>query len=155
MTIKYVTKDITTVTNGIVAHGTNCKGLMGAGVAFAIRRKWKKAYNEYNSLCKHYAMNTKEMLGMTQIVQVSADITVANCFTQDAYGNDGKVYADIEAVLESIESVLVYASLHDLPIYLPKIGCGLGGLVFDSDVKDKLESMVNEYPMLDVFVCDI
>jgi O-acetyl-ADP-ribose deacetylase (regulator of RNase III) len=155
MPIKYVTKDVTTVTHGVVAHGTNCKGLMGSGVAFAIRRKWKKAYNDYNELCKNYTMNTKELLGMTQIVRVTDDITVANCFTQDTCGSDGKVYADIDAVIESIENVLAYANLHDLPVYLPKIGCGLGGLNYEVDVKHKLEVLSAEYGLVDVYVCDI
>jgi O-acetyl-ADP-ribose deacetylase (regulator of RNase III) len=155
MPIKYVTKDVTTVTIGIVGHGCNCKGLMGSGVAFAIRRKWKKAYNEYNRLCKNYSMNTKEMLGMTQMVKVNDDITVANCFTQDTYGNDGKVYADVNAVLESIENVFAYANLHNLPVYIPKIGTGLGGLNFENDIQGGLESMSNEYPAVNVFVCDI
>lgn len=155
MPIKYVTKDVTTVTRGIVGQGCNCKGFMSAGVAFAIKRKWKKAYNDYNALCKNYAMNTKEMLGMTQIVQVTDDVLVANCFTQDNCGNDGKVYADIDAVLESIENAFTYAKMYDLPIYLPKIGCGLGGLRFEEDVKPQLEALALEYNDLDIYICDI
>lgn len=155
MPIKYVTKDITTVTHGIVGHGCNCKGFMGSGVAFAIKRKWRKAYTRYNDLCKNYAMNTSELLGMTQMVQVNDNITVANCFTQDSCGNDGKVYADINAVLESIENVFAYADLHNLPVYLPKIGSGLGGLSWETQVHPAIQSLAFEYNKLDITICDI
>lgn len=155
MVITYLKKDITTITHGLIGHGCNCKGFMGSGVAFAIKRKWKNAYNEYNTLCKNYALNTKDMLGMTQIVQINEDITVANCFTQDSCGNDGKVYADIDAVLESIEHMFAYATLTGLPIYIPKIGCGLGGLCWETQVHPVIQSLVLEYPTVDVYVCDL
>ena len=45
--IEYIHKNLTTVTHGIVAHGCNCKGKMGAGVAKDIKEKWPKAFDGY------------------------------------------------------------------------------------------------------------
>jgi O-acetyl-ADP-ribose deacetylase (regulator of RNase III) len=155
MALKYIKKDVTTVTCGIVGHGCNTKGIMGAGVAFAIKRKWKNAYNEYNTLCKNYALNTKDMLGMVQIVPITDVLKIGNCFTQNDFGHDGRVYASINAVTEALESLVVYAEFEGLPVYIPRIGCGLGGLKYEQDVQPILECLTLEYPNVDIFVCDI
>ena len=38
----YKIEDITKATEQVIAHGCNCQGRMGAGVAKAIARKWPK-----------------------------------------------------------------------------------------------------------------
>lgn len=155
--LNYVKKDITTATTGIVAHGVNCQGKMGSGVAFFIRRRWPQAYQEYMTYCRLFDNNRQSMLGMVQTVDVGNEIMpliVANCFTQLYYGYDGKQYADVSAVREALYNISAYADTYNLPIYLPKIGCGLGGLSFDQDVQPILEKIEQEYPNIEINVCE-
>lgn len=131
--ITIIEKDITTVEHGIVAHGVNCRGVMGSGVAKAIRDKWPQVYTQYKAYC-NTLLYPSEALSNVQTVDITSDLVVANCFTQEKYGNDGKQYADPAAIRESIESLFDYARVYNLPIYLPKIGCGLGGLSWQDDI---------------------
>jgi O-acetyl-ADP-ribose deacetylase (regulator of RNase III) len=153
--IKYITKDITTVQVGVVAHGCNCLGLMGSGVALAVRKKWPAAFAQYRQLVSAYN-DPSELLGIAQIVKAfpPADLYVANCFTQVSCGTD-KVHAKRAAIYESLANAASFAELNELPLYLPKIGCGLGGLVWDNDVVYIIESIADEYPDVNIYVCDI
>src|SRR5271167_114181 len=49
--IKYLNKDITTVDEGIIAHGCNCQGVMGSGVARFLRDKYPQIFPYYQDLC--------------------------------------------------------------------------------------------------------
>lgn len=96
MIIRNINGDVTAPIKGIIGHGVNCQGVMGSGVALAIRNKFPKAYAEYLALCAR--KEPEELLGTTQLVQITDDLYVANMFTQLNFGGDGKVYASLDAV---------------------------------------------------------
>jgi len=153
-----IIKDITTVQKGIIAHGCNCLGLMGAGVARAIRFTWPKAYSEYAFRCGQYDKNTrKDLLGMVQISDVGDEpktLFVANCFTQEECGSDGQVYASLEAIEEALNNVTAFAEHQHLPLYTSKIGCGLGGLDWETQVEPILKEIADNTDVT-IYVCDL
>ena len=128
---------------GIILHGVNCQGVMGSGVAYAIRMKWPLVYQQYLRYVAAYRPG-QHLLGMTQYVPVDETVEVVNCFTQEFYGRDGKRYASYDA----LDRCMTRLSMVDrsLPINFPKIGCGLGGLdwnvvkeIIDSRIPDTFE----------------
>lgn len=151
--ISHITRDITSVDTGIIAHGCNTHGVMGAGVAAAIKSKFPTAFQEYHRLCKKYSDPT-ELLGTCQIVDVSEDLRIANCFTQASYGRNGK-HADIDAIKSSLDGLFAYASVKLMPIYLPKIGAGLGGLDWETDVLPVIEELASEHSDVSILICSI
>lgn len=96
MIIRNITGDVTAPIKGIIGHGVNCQGVMGSGVALAIRNKFPKVYTEYLALCAR--TKPEDLLGTTQLVKITDDLYVANMFTQLNFGGDGKVYASLDAV---------------------------------------------------------
>jgi O-acetyl-ADP-ribose deacetylase (regulator of RNase III) len=124
--IEYRNMDITTAEIGIVAHGVNCQKKMGSGVAKAIRDKWPNAYDCY--------MATDPKLGTINWAYIDDDLWIANCYTQNYYGYDGKRYADPTYIKLCLASLARSARRTGSPIYMPKIGCGLGGLSWEQDV---------------------
>ncbi len=158
MSIRYIKQDITTIDNGIIGHGVNCLGKMGSGVALAIKNKWPEVYNQYVQYCNVFAKQAEEKLGIVQTVDVgTADkpLVIANCFTQVNYGHDGKRYANKVAVEESLSNLVAFAANFHMPVYIPKIGCGLGGLNFEQDVQPILETLTSDYPAVTITVCEI
>ena len=145
--MKYLNKDITTVTKGIIAHGVNCQGQMGSGVAKAVRTKWPCVYDYYKQMYD----DGEAVMGAVQLIKLKPDLYVANLFTQKYYGNDGKVYANKKAVIETIKKLTLLDEVKHLPIYMPKIGCGLGGLNWNN-VKDLINSIVRSDR---IYVCEI
>lgn len=151
--IQYINKDVTTVDRGIVAHGVNCQHAMGSGVAKAIKEKWPQVYDFYMG-----APMGKVMLGNVLLVDIDpgADrLFVANCYTQLFYGHGGGKYADIDSVDQALQRVCAYANYYDLPVYMPRIGCGLGGLDWDKDVGPIIEALAELNDRIDIFVCDL
>lgn len=126
----YRNEDITTVTNGIVIHGVNCQGVMGSGVAKAIKTKWPIMYEVFQ---KNGA--GKKWLGSSHIITISdeedKELYVANCYTQEHYGPGDRAYASTEAISNALNGVFSFASTIGLTIHSPMIGCGLGGLEWD------------------------
>ena len=133
----YKKQDITTVqAPALIAHGMNCSDAMGSGVARALYMKWPTVKSQY------HAYGSME-LGDAQFVEVDDNLVVANCFTQQNYGRTGEKFADPEAIDKALRKVANYAifSMDINLIHLPKIGCGLGGLNWDSDVIPVLKNI--------------
>jgi len=144
-----IKKDLTTVESGIVAHGCNCSGGFGSGIAGAIKNRWPCVALEFRG-----NGTGAELLGTIQVVQIAKDLVVANCYTQVNYGPGDKRYADPEAIEACLYQLVELAIETGLPLYIAKIGCGLGGLSWEHEVEEIYESVFND-SNLRVFVCDI
>ena len=147
--IKIVREDITTARNCVIAHGVNCQGKMASGVAKAIKEKWPSVYDVFMQ-CETGA----GMLGAAKFVRVEEDTVVFNCYTQFRYGYDGKAYANTRAIDQSLRTVFYFAEQTGQPVCIPKIGCGLGGLDWDEDVKPIVEELSQLFDVL-VYVYEI
>jgi O-acetyl-ADP-ribose deacetylase (regulator of RNase III) len=140
--------DIKDIDRGVFAHGCNCQGKMGAGIAKTVKETWPLAYSFYTKhieLQKSLDRPLKDLLGYAQIVNVTPhrdDLFVANCFTQENYGRvRGVKYASLDAVKHSITEALVFSQTVNLPFYMTKIGCNLGGLNWENEVKPFVETL--------------
>ena len=147
--IVYENKDITTVEKGIIAHGVNAQKVMNKGVAKAIRNKWPIVYERYMAMPKG-----SSMLGESDVIKVGSDLYVANCYTQEFYGDYQSIaYARPELILESLSVVFNFSKLYDVDVYMPKIGCGLGGLDWDGIVLPLVERLESKIKPNKVVVC--
>ncbi len=142
------TIDVRDIKEGWILHGVNCKGVMGSGIAKALRDKYPEIYPGYKNWCDHMG---HRMLGLVHFKTVSDTLKVFNCFTQEGFGYDKTAkYASKEAIMKCLDLVedqildfCEYEHSSQLPetIYLPRIGCGLGGLDWETEV----EPIVNEF----------
>lgn len=152
--LEFITKDLTTVDCGIIGHGVNCQGRMGAGVAKALSSKFPSIVIPYTQLCHQLNCST-ELLGTVQMLHITDELAVANAFTQHRYGRNNIKYADISAVDECIQKLFYAASAHEMPLFIPQIGCGLGGLSWNDEVLPLVESQSEIYPHVSCFVCGV
>jgi O-acetyl-ADP-ribose deacetylase (regulator of RNase III) len=135
----------------ILAHGVNCQGVMGSGVAKLVKENFPDAYEAYKLKGLSYAYGGKNLLGSAGLVQLNSGQFIANLFTQDRYGKDGKQYVDYAAVSSCFNQLLSrFTWFH---IGIPKIGAGLGGgnwdiiekLIEDQVVKTKYQGNLVVY----------
>lgn len=132
--------DITTVKSGIIAHGVNRQGAMGSGVAKSLYDKWYLVKSQY-------LLNTHPVpeLGDIDPVVISDTLTIINGYTQEFYGMDGVVYANLYAVNLCLIFVAEYAIMKGIDeIHIPRIGCDRGGLLW-IDVVGLLEEVEADY----------
>lgn len=159
-TVTYITHNLINTKVGVVAHGCNCQGVMGSGVAADIKGKWPIVYERYHSFVSNFRGLKRDMLGLAYIVNVGESafpeinqLFVSNMFTQERYGRDGAAYASAPAIASSLKATMGFCEAADLPLYMPRVGCGLGGLNWEKDVQPILAEMLIAYPIT-VYVCD-
>lgn len=149
--MKYIKQDITTVEHGIIVHGVNCLGVMGAGVALAIRYKWPEVYKRYKNM-----PTGKDMLGTTHIICVAENLYVANCYTQVNFGSDKNYrYADINSVEKCLSDCYSFAKVNELPICSVKIASLRGGLNWETEVEPIFSKLNMEYTDVNVTIYDL
>ena len=135
--IFYKQGDVTDAQEQIIAHGVNCTGHFGSGVAGAIKRKHPYVREQYLGLKEH-------ILGTCQFVNYDNRVWV-NAHTQQDKGYDGKQYADLMAVGYCLAEIADYMKVNNLyTIAMPKIGCGLGGLDWNQ-VEQLVDELLDEY----------
>lgn len=148
--IQYVQGDITKVTDGVVAHCCNCRGVMGGGVALAIRNQWPRVFERYSEIPQG-----EIALGTCQIVMIDDELAVANCMGQLDFGNDGKRYASPEAIESSLQGAFIWADAMDLTVRTVEMGCLRGGLDWEDDVRPIFDRLMNRWPNVPVAVYNL
>lgn len=127
--IKVKLGDICSVNSGIIVHGCNAQGVMGSGVAKAIRSKYPQVFEDYKNFKNQFGLELGDCVP-TQVIDKEADvdIVIISAITQQFYGRDSQRYVDYEVVagfFEGIEDTAKYFGHTE--IHFPLIGCGLGG----------------------------
>jgi len=137
--INLIKGDLLATSCAVIGHGVNCRGVMGAGVAKAIRVKYPEVFSNkdnpaagYNELCKSGKF-TPGMVHPIKLQDDSCSKYVINLATQMDYGRtSGRKYAtleDVQVCLEKTKFWMIDRELKSLAI--PPLGCGLGGLSFN------------------------
>lgn len=126
--VKQITGDLLNVKSGIVCHQTNYHGVMGAGVAAAIKKELltEEQYEKYVAYCYTHK---GAALGSVQYIDTRIPgVTVANVFCQMAYMDKNHTLTSYTAMEECFKAIRDEAMRLDAPVYFPyKIGCGIAG----------------------------
>lgn len=146
MTIEFVSGDLLNpMKEDAIAHGCNCLGSMGAGIAKEIRDRWPfdmtKAYKRLCSEGWEYPLlgipNNPIKPGDVQYLKYKNFPLLINMFTQkDIWTQkDGSPPAKLEWIKKCIENIVdTVVTSKVRTIGVPRIGAGLGGLRWE-DVK--------------------
>lgn len=158
MTIKNIEGNLLKQT-GILVHGCNSAGVMGAGVAKSFKDTWPDVYRAYRQVFMRRGLRLGECIVVasaqdqfepwasniaSQIEMWSAQlpkgVLVVNLVTQKDYGRNPKVvYVSYDAVEQGFrETVSLLAHRSGLPVYFPLIGCGLANGKWDA-VSERIE----------------
>ena len=109
----------------VICHQVNCQGVMGSGVAKAIREKWPEVYESYRACVD---INDHELLGNVLIVPINCGFqSVANMFAQNLYGYDGNRYTSYDAFYKCLEEIRDGVTRHCSIAFPYNIGSDRGG----------------------------
>jgi len=124
MQIRYVMGDLMTATEPVIVHGCNARGIMGSGVAKAIRDRYPHAYEKYRDRYLNHGLHLGECIWVE-----CGDHVIVNAITQESFGSDPNVqyvfYDAISQVMREINSHRIFAE--DNRVAMPLIGAGRGG----------------------------
>ena len=118
------------------AHGCNCAGAMGKGIALQFRVKYPEMYKQYVKLCK-----SRQFIPGGVFDYCEDGTHIYNLGTQRSW----RTKAEPRYIRMSLRKMLELASESQVTsIAMPAIGAGLGGLTWDS-VKGIIEEIASEF----------
>lgn len=135
--IEYRKGDLFAEKHPVIAHGVNCQGVMGSGVAKIIKEKWPEVFQRYVEWIE--VRDHDYRLGFVVPCPTKDGTIILNCLTQYDYGREyGKRYVSYDAVDDCMRIIDKDMRLKNFftgelkvdqsnYIAMPKIGAGLGG----------------------------
>ena len=125
--IKEINGDLLDAKEGIICHQTNFFGVMGGGIALAIKEKLldEQQYKHYQNVC---AKSGSLLLCDVLMIPIRPRLEVANCFCQNEYPDAQGCLTNYGAMSMCFKRVKSHAITAGLPILLPGyMGCGIAG----------------------------
>ncbi len=120
---------------GGLAHGCNCAGAMGKGIAAEFRSRFPKMFADYKRQCAEGQFKLGDVFAWTE-----SCITIFNLGTQRTW----KTKADLGAIEKAARTMARLAERAGIArVGLPRIGSGLGGLPW-AIVRTVLSKVGNE-----------
>lgn len=146
--IKIVNGDLLQSNLPLIAHQTNCWGVMGAGIAKSIKNKWIDVYIQYVNFCKKLEYS-KNLLGKCQVCTTGESPIglVANLFGEYSFTESVAPYenrhTDYDALRKALLNLKAYCEDENITeIGIPyKLGCGLAGGDWDGVVYPMLQEL--------------
>ncbi|MEV1010449.1 macro domain-containing protein [Streptomyces sp. NPDC049881] len=113
-----------------LAHGVNCAGAMGRGIAVAFRDRWPAMYEDYRAACR----DGRLVPGAVLPWRAPDGLWVYNLGTQKHWRSPARL-PDVRA---AVTAMVAHAAGHGVRrIALPRVAAGLGGLPW-ADVRAAL-----------------
>jgi len=107
---------------GAIAHGCNCAGAMGKGIAVQFRQRFPKMYDAYKQRCADGRFKLGDVFAWPE-----DGLTVFNLGTQKTW----RTKADLGAIETAVRSMVRLAEQAGIAkVGLPRIGAGLGGVAW-------------------------
>lgn len=121
--IEYKKGNLLDVKRGIIVHGCNAQGVMGSGVAKAVKEMYPGAFTQYsNDIVANWFG-----LGDISVYTVEPnELIVVSAITQEFYGREPNTrYVSYDAIDRCFARVFVLAEYSGLTVHIPYIGAGL------------------------------
>lgn len=134
-----------------IGHGVNTVGMMGAGVAKIVRQKFPAVYDRYRAVCT----TPPGMLpgGVLSVLSTwpgtNRGVWVHNLSSQDLPGT----HARVDWLAWSLDATLLRVYHHGAKkLAIPRIGAGIGGLDWETQVLPVFEKASAQYPDIELEV---
>jgi O-acetyl-ADP-ribose deacetylase (regulator of RNase III) len=143
VTVEYVSGDvfINRYNAQAFAHGCNCVGSMGAGIAVGIKERYPEMFEEYRRRCK--AKPREFNPGDVFLWKADDKPHVLNLATQEDNWRTRATYAWVEQALHNM--IAVVDSEKITTIAMPRIGAGYGGLSWKK-VRVIIDAVCTDWP---------
>ncbi len=142
--IHYVNTSIFDSTAQTLINPVNTVGVMGKGLALKFKELYPEMYYKYKVACK----NGDLTVGRIFSYKVDSDKLVV-CFPTKKHWKHPSCIEYIEDGLKAF--VQNYESLEITSVSFPKLGCGLGGLNWNEEVKSVMENYLSDLT-IDTFI---
>lgn len=148
----YLVGDLLDSEERVIAHGANCQGVMGAGIARQIHDRYGVVFHQYQKACRRGTFVNGSALPVDTDAQEFGSRTVFNLGTQNQTGADASYWA----VFLSFANMAEQMKRWDWDrVAIPRIGCGIGGLSWEPVAKQISSAFAAAKAKITVAVYDL
>lgn len=125
MKIRY--GNILDVGRGVICHGCNTLGVMGAGLAAQIKDKYHD--NVYIPYSKRCIDSGHHLIGTNFVTLATSELLIVNMFTQNRVGDPYRStsYDAVDTCFRDLAKMCRNSIYEQNDVHIPLIGSGLGG----------------------------
>jgi len=143
--LRFVNGNMFDLDADVLVNTVNCVGVMGCGVALAIKQRYPEIYRRYRADCK----NATIMPGGVYVYRANDDKLILQFATKDHWRQLSRLVY-IQDGLDALKKILQQQPPGTV-VAIPALGCGHGGLDWDT-VKAMIESHLSDLDHLDIHV---
>ena len=132
-----------------IAHGVNCKGLMGSGIAVQFRKRFPEMHAGYVERCRDGRLTPGSFWVSTGMLN-GRTVFPLNLASQDEPGANARYGYLFSSLAAFAAAATNPARLHMYGgiVAIPEIGCGIGGLEW-AKVKEILLCIERMWPEIE------
>ena len=126
---EYACSDITEYDSSCIVNTVNCVGVMGKGVAKAVKKKYPWSVFPYVECCKNNLLSPGDILPVSLTVESKGELIHYPTIIHAATKNHWRRKSKLEWVESCLSRINEYVTINQIKsLSIPKLGCGLGGL---------------------------
>jgi O-acetyl-ADP-ribose deacetylase (regulator of RNase III) len=145
--IRYTQGDLLHAPDQAITNAVNTVGVMGKGLALQFKQRFPDNFRAYAAACKAGGVTVGRMF-VTQNEELEGPRWIINFPTKQDWRHPSKLEW-VAAGLQDLRRVLLAEGIAS--VALPKLGCGLGGLDWNT-VRPLIEQALGDLEGVDVVV---
>lgn len=145
--IKFVKGDILKSKCDVLVNPVNCVGVMGAGLALQFKKKYPDMFKEYYRMCKNKLLNPcvihwYDLRQDKMYCEFTPPNYIFNFPTKKHWKEPSRIEY-IERGLDNLNELMW--SFECESVAIPKLGCGLGNLLWENVKSIIIEKCIENY----------
>lgn len=141
--LMYVQQDIFKSPAQVIVNTVNTVGVMGKGIAKRYKEVYPDMYKQYQKFCEQHLLDIGKLW-----IYKSDTKWILNFPTKKHWRNPSKIEYIEQGLKKFVET---YEEKGVTSVSFPQLGCGNGGLDWESEVRPLMEKYLKDLP-IDVFV---
>lgn len=146
--IEFVTGNILDCPAEVLVNPVNCVGVMGRGLALQIRNVFPENFVAYKAACRRGIVRPGHVFGV-EVGSPGLLRWIVN-FPTKRHWRDRSRIEDIEEGLGDLVRFL--REIQGGSVAVPALGCGLGGLDWETEVRPRIEKALGPMDEVRAFV---
>ena len=140
MALRYVTGDLLNSNAQALINTVNCVGIMGKGIAKQFKDKYPDNYKRYKNACDMKLVQTGALF---ITIDHPSNKTIINLPTKQDWQNP----SEIEWIVQGLRTLREFLQNMSMSVALPPLGCGNGGLDWETQVHPLVVEILGDLPM--------
>lgn len=151
--LHFVKGDIFESPARVLVNPVNCVGVMGKGLALEFKKRYPTEFNVYKDLCQNEEIEPGDCIILTNEDTAAADQKLILAAATKGHWKNKTELEYVEQILDNIQIVGILTPGRLRSIAIPKLGCGCGGLDWETQVRPLVvEYLSSKDIRMDIYV---